>query len=325
MFTNKHDVPLPLAVWLASGSDYDFVADEKSISATSLLAPLRSIVLSKRVYEQGDIDITDLIASKLGTSVHTAAEVAWKTDLINSLLNLGYPEHVAHNVRINPSIPHEIPEAIDVYIEKRSEREIDGFKISGKFDFVIDGELHDIKTTKTFTYIKGSNNVRYAQQGSIYRWLNPDIVTGDHVHINYFFTNWSQYEAVPGDKEYPPKPILVKKLPLMSLYETEEFIRERVKQIKQLIDVDQDQLPECTPKEIWMEPSRWAYYKNPDKTKRATKVFDLHQDAMIRNSEDGGKGLIVERKSEPKFCYYCKAKGICTQAEQYIFEGILKA
>ena len=47
--TNKHGIPLPLAVWLVSHEYDDHSHIPNYISTTTLLRPTRQIVLSERV------------------------------------------------------------------------------------------------------------------------------------------------------------------------------------------------------------------------------------------------------------------------------------
>jgi len=325
VFTNNSNVPLPLAVWLAAPGDYDLEPSPTTISATSLLLPVRSLVLSRRVEEKAQNDLLDFVKSKLGTAVHANAEVAWLKKYRAAFQALGYNEQFINRVLINPS-PEMIQEdSIPIYVEQRTNRKLEGFTVSGKFDFVVDGCPHDIKTTSTYTYIKGTNDHKYRMQGSIYRWLNPEIITGEHVFINYLFTDWSPLKAKADPHTYPQSPVLSKSLPLYGMQDTENYIRGVITNIKKYEDTDQRDLPHCNKEELWMDDPTFAVYNNPNKTNRASRVFDTQQEAMIYNAEKNqGKGLMVARKSEPKFCRYCNARPICSQAEAYVLEGILE-
>ena len=325
MYSNHGQISLTLAVWLAANDGYDLVHNPKVFSATTLLQPLRSMILTRRLRDQnigGSVDISSLIASRLGTAVHTAAEVSWVHSYRIALQNLGYPESMIDRVQINPD-KTPMPDVIPIYMEIRSERDVGEYTISGKFDFVEEGRVKDIKTTKTYNWIKGGNNKKYAIQGSIYRWLNPEIIKDDFIDIEFLFTDWSPMKAL-ADKEYPPKQIMTKTLPLMSLDATETFICNRLDEITAHVDLPQEKLPLCTPEELWMNPSKWAFYKDATKTTRATKLFDSSTEAHIHQNTLGGNGIVVERKGEPTFCKYCEARPICVQAEQFIASGLLK-
>jgi hypothetical protein len=325
-YTNYNNIPLVLSVWLAANDGYDLKQSDNVVSATSLMKPTKSLILGNRVHasetEEQVVDVSDLVPSRLGTAVHTAAEVAWLYSRESALTALGYPQQVIDKIRLNPDEPGEDPQ-FDIYLEQRSSKAIGKWVISGKFDFVENGRVKDIKTTKTYNWIKGSNDEKYRIQGSIYRWLNPEIITDDYVDILMVFTDWSPLKA-KVDKDYPKANIQVRTLPLMSLEETERWIKNRLTEIERYWDAHQDTMPACTPEELWMDPPKYAYYKSP-KAQRATKLYNTPQEANAHKARDGIPGSkVVERKSEPKFCKYCEGRQICLQAQNYIAEGLLK-
>lgn len=118
--------------------------------------------------------------------------------------DLGYPESVIERVIINPE-PEELQSnSIPVYLEQRVEKKLGPFTISGQFDLVLDGELNDYKSTGVYGFMNGSNDEKYRIQGSIYRWLNPQIITSDCMCIQYIFTDWSGLRAsIEKAKGYP--------------------------------------------------------------------------------------------------------------------------
>jgi hypothetical protein len=325
MYSNYTNVPFVLAVWLAANDGYDLKAKKDVISATSLLKPTKSLVLSARLAaadQETQIDLSDLIPSRLGTAVHTAVENSWLYSREKGLKQLGIPKATIDRLRINPSTPGKNTN-YDIYMEQRSEKKIGKWTISGKFDFVHNNRVKDIKTTKTYNWIKGSNDKKYAIQGSIYRWLNPEIITDDFIDVLMIFTDWSQFKAM-ADKDYPQTPIKVRTIPLMTIPETERWIKSRLAEIEANWDKRQVDMPLCTPEELWMDPPKYAYYKNP-KAQRATRVFNTADEAHSRKAQDGIPGsTVVFRQSNPKFCQYCDARVTCLQAEQYIAQGVLK-
>jgi hypothetical protein len=319
--TNKFNVPLSLAIWLAH-SDYDFQPESKTISATSLLKPIKSIVLSMYTQSASPTDVMDLVASSLGTAIHTAIEEAWKSESLKGTLEaLGHPKKIVDGIVINPTPEQLVEGAIPIYMEIRRTKQIDGWNISGKFDFISNGMLEDFKSTGTYNYMSQSNSQKYIQQASIYRWLNQDLVTQDTFAINYIFTDWSSVKA-KQETDYPKSRLLQQKFELMSVPETEQFIKEKIRQINKYLTVP-EQLPDCTPEELWMKPSVFKYYKNPEKMDRSTKNFDSYWEANQRMTEDGSVGKVVEVKGEAVFCRYCAASATCTQAAKLIQEGRL--
>lgn len=325
MYTNNGNIPLALAVWLAADDGYDLKPGADVYSATTLLKPTRSVILSRRLQEQdaqGTVDISDLVPARVGTAVHTATEVAWLYHREKALKNLGIPDSVIDRIALNAD-DEDDPDKIYIYMEQRSAKKIEDCWVSGKFDFVEKGRVMDIKTTKTYTWIAGDKMDDYRLQGSIYRWLNPGIITDDHMDVMFVFTDWSPLKAQADPKNYPPKRVIIKTLPLLDLSETELFIRKRLQELKGYRDSPQEDLPLCTPQELWMNPSKFALYKDANKTARATKLFDNRQDALTA-AQAFPNPLVLERVAEPKFCRYCAGRPACTQAENYVNQGILK-
>jgi hypothetical protein len=316
--TNINDISLPLAVWLASDS-YDFTPNEFSISATSLLRPLRQTLLERRLTtETKEVpDVTDFIASRMGHSLHDGIERAWRGDYKDALRRLGYPDKLVESVRINPTNIQkgEIP----IYLEQRSTTSFMGYVISGKFDMILDGELNDFKSTSVYGYINGTNDEKYIQQGSIYRWLNPTKVTKDYMHIQFIFTDWSRAQS-KANQNYPKQRILTKAYPLMSVQETEAWIIERLTQIDTFKKTPQRDLPRCSDKELWRGNTVYKYFSDPTKTSgRSAKNFTDKLKANL-HLQQKGKGIIIEVPGQVKACGYCPAFPICTQKDEYIHE-----
>jgi hypothetical protein len=160
-YTNYDNIPLVLGVWLAANDGYDLKPKPNTISATSLMRPTRSLILGNRVASSPTldevVDISDLIPARLGTAVHTAAEHAWVYARDVGLKNMGIPQTIIDKIKLNPDTPSEDPR-FDIYSEIRSEKQIGKWTISGKFDFVEQGRVKDVKTTKVYNWIHGSND-----------------------------------------------------------------------------------------------------------------------------------------------------------------------
>lgn len=320
-YTNQLQVPLALAVFLAT-DDYDYEANV--ISATSLMKPVRQMILSKRINpDEAAMDISNLVSSRMGSAIHAAIEKAW----INpeaALKALGYPDKVSKNIKVNPS-PEQAREAncIPVYMEQRAYKELLGFKVSGKFDFVAEGRVQDFKSTSVYTYLNQTNKDKYILQGSIYRWLNQDIITKDDMLIHYIFTDWSKAEAL-RNKDYPQSRVLSQRFQLLSLAETEHYIKTKLLQFRQHLETTETELPPCSDQDLWRKADTFKYYKDANKTDgRSTKNFDNKHDALLRLAEDGHVGSVKEVKGQVIACRYCSAFHLCSQKDRYLATGEL--
>lgn len=320
MLTNKNNLNLAMQVWLINDS-YDYVSDPKYISATSLLKPVRQIILEKRLEGSPDGDISDMITSKYGTSIHSGIEEAWtNSKLPDNLRKLGINKATIDRIKINPTEPKEGD--INIFLEKRSTRKINGWTVGGKFDLIIDGKLYDNKSTSTWSYIYGSRVDDYTKQLSIYRWLNTDLVTDDHFTINYIFTDWSQTKALQ-QKDYPQCRIISKDYELMELADIERYIKNKLDKVDKYINAEETEIPECTDEELWREPPKFKYYKDPTKLAKATKVFESQLEANAYCLEKG-TGIVIPVSGSVRRCAYCRCFNQCSQKNRYLEDGSLK-
>ncbi len=324
-YVNTKGVTLPVAVWLAT-DNYDYNDDPKAISTTTLLKSVRQIVLSRRMKPgDGNIELTSLVPSRMGTSFHDSIEAAWTTNHVKAMEALGYPKKLIERIKINPDPTTVGPDDLPVYLELRSSRSLEGWTVNGKFDFVGEGRVNDFKSTGVFTYQKKVNDEKFILQGSIYRWLNPGIITDSTMAIQYIFTDWQAMLAHSGKNNYPPNRIVEVLLPLKSVAETENYIRSKLIKITELETADEADLPECNDEELWRREPVWKYYKNPANTKRSTKNYDNFLEAQQHFIKDGGVGLVKEIGGEVIACLYCDAYSMCTQKDALILAGSLKA
>lgn len=324
MYANVSEVPLALAVFLASDF-YDHNDDPFTISATTLLKPIKQIILPNRIPPgEGLVNLADMMNSRMGTAIHDGIEKAWKENYQRAMQALGYPQKAIDRVLINPTqIQLDLnPDCIPVYLEQRLKRQLGKWTISGKFDFIAEGRVEDFKSTSTFTYKKQTSADKYTQQGSIYRWLDPKKITKDDMNIHYIFTDWKPAQA-KTDPAYPPKRFHTQSFPLMSMTETENFIRQKLALIEKYWDAPEEEIPDCDDEELWRSEPVFKYYKNPEKTARSTKNFDTMQEAMIRLSEDGNVGIVKEVPGQVTACRYCPAFLACTQKDKLVAAGDL--
>ena len=323
-YTNQYNLSLSVAAWLAN-DDYDYNNDPKTLSTTTLLKSVRQIVLAKRAIKAGLVLTTDVstrISSSLGTAVHDSLEKVWDDhNYEKPLRSLGYSQKDIDRIMVNPNPEHVSENKIAIYTENRTEKKINDYTITGKYDHVYNGQLQDFKTTGVYSYIKQTNTTKFMQQGSIYRWLNPNIITNDEMLIQYIFFNWEAFKV--NQEGYPAFKILAQPLTLMSYEETEQFIIDKLALIDKYLDVQESELPLCTSEDLWQNPSVYSYYKNPAKMTRATKNFPTYYEAQNRYIQDGSVGTIVEKPAQIKACAFCPSFELCSQKDTYITNGTL--
>jgi hypothetical protein len=324
---NKNGLSLAVSVWLAHDeytNGQDAHPGQNVISATALLKPTRQLVLAPKVpLEERDLDVSDMIASRFGHAIHDSIEHAWKSGYVSSMKKLGYPQKVIDKIRINPETVEDGD--IPIYLEKRHFRtlKVNGIEIvvSGQFDQVIAGELNDTKTTSVYTYINKTKTEDYQLQGSIYRWLNPEIITSDFMKIQHIFTDWQGFKA-KIDPNYPQSRLVEFTVSLLPLDQTEAWIRNKIREILSNQDLPEDQVVRCSDKDLWKSDPQYKYYSDPAKAAeggRSTKNFPNYAAAASFASKQG-KGVVVTIPGQVKACGYCPAAAICTQKNEYEIE-----
>lgn len=334
--TNNSNLSLTMALWLAMDT-YDHEPENAPtdnlpiVSVTQLLNPTRALVLAHRVPEEDSVvDLQDLASRAIGQSVHDAIERGVRSpDRDRILKMLGVSGKVIERIRINPTDDEVAADSsmLPYYIEKRAYRKIttsNGTEvwISGKFDQVFNGQVEDNKTVPVYKYLKMDNSEKsdYALQQGMYRWLNPKIITSDIGRVNFIFKDWKRgdSEYVPG---YPPYPVTEMAIQLMSIEDTERFIRNKLDEILAAVQIKNEaDLPRCKDEELWRSPDVHKYYKNPEAAaegKRSTKNFDSYPAAMQYKAQQGGLGIIKTVPGEVRRCSYCDAAPLCTQRLEY--------
>ena len=228
----------------------------------------------------------------MGSSIHAGIEEALEPSNIKKVAELlGYnPDKVLDNL----------------VVEKRTKKEINGYVISGKFDMVYKGTVCDVKSTSTWKYILGDGD-DYVKQMSIYKWLNPELITSNSGWIFYIFTDWSKAEA-RRKSDYPQERIQSKEYVLDN--SIEDYINKKTLALRALESVEDDKLPDCTPEERWEKKAVWKYYKGASRD-RSTKNYDNPKDAYDAVAKSGG--AVVEVKGESTGCKYCSVQNLCKQ------------
>lgn len=320
--TNKHKIDLPLAVWLLQDG-YNSGAKEappgELISVTTLMKPTRQLILKRKVDQtQEEFDISDMIPSRMGHGLHDSIERAWtQGNWKAAMRKLHYPEKIIDKIRINPDPKKVKEDEIPIYLEVRGYKEFRNLIITGQLDFLIGQAYRDFKTTSTFAWTSGNKDEDYILQGSMYRWILPDLIKDDVMRIQFIFTDWQKFRT--ADPKYPQIRTPHREFALLSHKETENWVNGKIDDIIKNAGLNQDKMVQCTDKELWRSEDTFKYYVNPETAKangRCTKRFDKEADAMLW-MKDKGKGVVLKDPGEVKACPYCPAFSVCEQRKNY--------
>lgn len=325
-YTNNANVPLALAVFLVT-DHYDHNPDPFTISATTLLKPLRQIILPARIPQtDGLVELADMMSNRLGAAIHDGIERSWRTNYREAMKSMGYRDNLINRVRIDPTDAEleADPSIIPFYMEQRASRQLGKWTVTGKWDFIGEGRVQDYKTASVWSYKHQVNADKQIKQGSIYRWLDPKKITQDEMDIHHIFMDWKA-GMIKSDPSYPPQRFQKQTFTLMSPQQTEAFIRQKIALIEQYWDAPEDQIPLCDEEELWRSEAVFKFYKNGDITAaRSTKNFATMAEARTHQANvAGGVGAIKEVPGEVKACKYCAGFPICSQKDALIKAGDL--
>lgn len=322
--TNEMGIDLPLAVWLLQDgykSGADNAPPGELLSVTTLMKPTRQLILQRKVdFSKETLDLSELVSSRMGHGLHDSIERAWtEGDWKGAMKKLHYPDSIINKIRINPPMDKPLEEGvIPIYLEQRGFKPFEDIVLTGQLDFLIGSSYRDFKSTSTFSYTSGSKDEDYALQGSLYRFIFPDLIKDDVMRIEFIFTDWASYRA-KADKSYPQARVAHKEFKLLSLRDTESWLSSKLAEIRKNAKLPQSKMIECTDKQLWRADDVFKYYSNPETAKtggRCTKRFDKESEAVLFMQEKG-KGVIVKEAGEPKACMYCNAFQVCEQRKRY--------
>lgn len=311
-----------IAGWLASNT-YTGSNSDSYISASSFCRSVRQNVLGRLIEKSGEedpIDISTMLKASTGTALHRDIQAVWENPVIitEALKSLDYTDTQIKNIHINPSEPTD---GTNLWFEKRATREIGDWTVTGQFDLVVDDTIHDFKSTSVYTYINKTKEEDYKIQLSIYRWLNRELIKNDIGIIHYIFTDWNKNNVYSTDG-YPNHPFVSININLMSLDETEEFIKKRIRDIDYYTE-NLNELPLCDDHHLMISKETWQYFSTASSS-RASKNFDTKLEALKYMQSKGGKGIVKQKQLEPVGCKYCNCCSKCNQYKSFIQNGILK-
>jgi len=199
--------------------------------------------------------------------------------------------------------------------EERLSFYIDGEKITGGFDAVVRGDwLADFKYTSVWSAIYKDRLQEWIAQVNMYVYgLEANGTHITRATVEAFFRDWSQTEALRrGD--YPQEKWQRFEILIWPRERTEAFMRERIRLLREARALDDSELRECSPRDKWEKPTKWAVTKKG--AKRATKLHEREGSAQEHKTqlEKAGKGKYTITK-RPGACVrcerYCSAAQVC--------------
>jgi hypothetical protein len=283
--TNKHGIPETFMNVLKRPT---YSKGHAHLSATQLLNSPKIVALNKKFDDEIEQDVSDMVWSIFGTAIHNVLEHG-KDD-----------NHV---------------------VEQRLHADIDGWTISGAIDLqILKGStiaISDYKTTSAWAVMNEKKD--WENQLNIYAWLVEKVKkeTVDSVSIVAIIRDWSRRDAATKEG-YPPAPVKEIPIKLWSFAEREQFISDRIaahSACEFAMETEED-IPDCTPDEMWEKPAVWAIRKVGGV--RAKSLHGTEEEA-VGILEELGKGYEIEhRPGERTRCEnFCSVNIYCQQYRDY--------
>lgn len=267
--TNKAGLPEPFVK--ASESDYKPTPGRYSV--TTLLKPVREIILSRRHSEEMEADASDMIWALFGTAVHKVLEE-----------NGG-----------------------DV-AEQRIEVPVGDFTVSGIIDYQDGDTVIDYKTCSVWKFRMGDVE-DWRKQLSMYGWLLEQ--QGKHVDKGKIIAILRDHRKGEArrDPNYPNQ-VEVVEFQFPDYTETQEFIYNKLAEIHLYDKVPDDELPVCTAEERWARDGGYAVMKKGRKS--ALRVLKTEEEAQAWKETNGGDFIEVREPFNTKCEEYCNCAEWCS-------------
>lgn len=269
--TNKLGLPLPFVKMASS----DYKPKPKRYSVTTLLNPVREILLKRRYDDELEQDCSDMIWLLFGQAVHSILEK-------------------------NADGESEFAE------EWLSVKLSNGYTVSGIID------LYDMQTSKVVDYKTASvwkvvykDFEDWRKQGLMYAWLlRKNGLPCSKIEFYAILKDHSKADA-KYKSDYPKTPVYKVEFAVTdeSIAEIDRFINDKINELAKYEEKPDDELPLCSAEDRWNSGDKYAVMRKGRKT--ALRVLDSIEEAEKYKAENGGD-YIEERKGVDKKCLdYC--------------------
>ena len=284
--TNKYGIPEvfvnAVQRHIHNGADY---------SASQMTKPGRMVMLEKRHKDEIVEDVLDRIWALFGTAVHSVLEEGEESQAL-----------------------------VETYFQKTLPN---GITVSGITDHYKFKKISDYKLTSVWSFVYIADKMfDFESQLNIDKWLFEDNgFEVNDLNIVMIFRDWQKSKVIPGSN-YPIKQIMEIPIEAWTNEATQKFVEGRVDYYESLKGIPDNELPECTVKERWGKPPRYAVMKG--KNKRAVRVLDTAEEAqnyILKNMLDSSHRIEERPGEEYKRCEYCSVSEFCNQYKNYIEKG----
>lgn len=289
--TNKFNIPQTF-VNVVKRPQYS--KGDVNLSVTELLNSPQIVQLRNKYIDELETDVSEMVWSLFGTAVHNILEHGKDSNHI---------------------------------VEERLFTQFEGWKISGAIDLQ---EVHsdgvDIKDYKvTGAWAVQQEKADWVNQLNCYAWLVEKVkgVNVRSLQIVGIVRDWSRRDA-EAKETYPQAPIVTIDIPLWTFEQREQYVRSRLVLHNEALfnrQID-DELPPCTPEEMWEKSTVYAIKKIGGV--RAKTLFgekDRAEEELATLNAKKKEYEIEVREGERTRCEkFCQVSQFCNQHQQYLKE-----
>lgn len=281
--TNISGLPQPF-VDMAT-RDYEYKPQRYGV--TSLLKPVRQILLQRRHDAEIEQDCADMIWALFGQAVHKVLE--------------------------------ESSNSAELFKEEKLTCTLDnGYTVSGIIDlYDLENEVvSDYKTASIWKVIVG-DYADWRRQGLAYAWLLKQAGLGCKKVIFYaLLKDWSKAEQ-KRKADYPKLAVEPVTFDVTdeALQEIDTFLRNRIEELRNCEELPDEELPLCPASDRWNTGDKFAVMKNGRKT--ALRVCDSEEDAMDWRERNGGDFIEKRPGTDKKCADYCSCCQFCDYWQEH--------
>jgi len=268
------------------------------LSATEIINSPRIVLLRKKHEDKIETDVTEMVWSIFGTAIH------------------GVLEHGKDDNHL---------------VEERISTSLDGWNISGAIDLQIVNEdgsitINDYKTCAAWSVM--NEKIDWEYQLNIYAWLVEKVkrVPVTKLEIVAVIRDWSRRDAAVK-MNYPDAPIKVIPINLWPFEQREQFIQDRITLHSNALFESEtgEELPPCTPEEMWEKPPLFAVMKEGNIRAKSVHAIESEANVALEDSKakaKKGENFYIEiRRGERTRCAnFCSVRPFCSQWEEYVLQ-----
>lgn len=333
--TNKRNLPQTLV----DAVTYDTHRTAGDISMTTLIdAP--QVRFLRRLLEDYEEDVADMMWALLGTAVHAILEranhknhdyVAFLTVLAKLKQEAEWARGIDNDYADKMMMMHgDLKTMADIWYPQKESKyifeetlsvKIGDMMVSGTFD-LYDKEtqtLYDYKVCSVYSYIFPEKRKKWTMQTNGYAlFLNKTGRPVKRIAVIAIFRDWSEMAYFSNKGDYPPRQTMELEIKLGDMGKVEKWLESRVALHRR---AEMGETIPCTGEERWAKADEYALLtasakKSIKNTDTLEKAWNLAEEMQPTKTE---KIFVEQRVGGNNRCVkFCQVSHICPQFKEYV-------